>query len=63
MSLHSSLLAEEPEIPKPSAKLVAELDRLFPAPDVRPGKTNDRLMYEAGARSVIDELYRRLEED
>jgi hypothetical protein len=63
MPLHSSFRDAEDEIPKPQSKLVAELDRLFPAPDVRPGKTNDRLMYEAGARSVIDELYRRLEED
>jgi hypothetical protein len=37
--------------------------RLFPVPEVRPGKTIDRLMFEAGARSVIDELRRRLEED
>jgi hypothetical protein len=49
--------------PKPHPALVAEMERLFPVPDVRPGKTNDRLMYEAGARSVIDELRRRLEED
>jgi hypothetical protein len=51
------------EIPRPHPALVAEMARLFPAPDVRPGKTIDRLMFEAGARSVIDELRRRLEED
>jgi hypothetical protein len=52
---------DEPQIPRPAPALVDEIDRLFPVPDVRPGKSNDRLMFEAGARLVVDELRRRLD--
>lgn len=48
-------------VPRPHPRLVAEIDRLFPLPTVRPGATIDRLMFESGARAVVDELRRRLD--
>ncbi len=43
-------------LPKLADELVIELAKMFPAPEVKPETLRDRLMFEAGAREVVEKL-------
>lgn len=43
-------------VPRITREAARQMDELFPAIEIKPGLTNDQIMFNAGQRKVIDAL-------